>query len=143
MGSSSPGQAIPPSGNGQVLVAKYDSSGQLDPGFATQGDLPQRAAGGRWAIHSATAVARDCMRAAAWSPAATGQASVLVLRLTADGQLDNTFGYGRAHDDSAWAAIAESMAIQRDGADRWSGHPTGDAERAADGRGAADAERCG
>ena len=106
------GQAIPPSGNGQVLVAKYDSSGQLHPGFATQGvflsALPE--ADGSFL---ATAVARDCCGRLLVA-GGYGQASVLVLRLTADGQLDTTFGTDGLTTIQV-GGIAESMTIQRDG----------------------------
>ena len=106
------GQAIPPSGNGQVLVAKYDSTGQLDAGFATQGiylsTLPS--ADGSFL---ATALAQDAggnlLVAGGY-----GQGSVLVLRLTADGQLDSTFGTDGLTTIPV-GSIANSIAIQPDG----------------------------
>jgi uncharacterized delta-60 repeat protein len=106
------GQAIPPSGNGQVLVAKYDSTGQLAAGFATQGiflsSLPS--ADGSFL---ATAVAQDASGQLLVA-GGYGQDSVLVLRLTADGQLDTTFGTNGLTTIPV-GSIANSIAIQPDG----------------------------
>lgn len=106
------GQASTVNGDSQVLVAKYDSSGQLDAGFAAQGiflsSLP--AAGGPYL---ATAVAEDASGRLVVA-GLFGQASVLVLRLTADGQLDTTFGTGGVTAIPVGAG-AQSMVIQRDG----------------------------
>ena len=106
------GQAIPPNGDGQVLVVKYDSSGQLDAGFAMQGiflsALP--VADGPYL---ATAVAQDASGRLV-VVGGNGQGAVIVLRLTAAGQLDTTFG-----TDGVTAipvgGTAQSMAIQPDG----------------------------
>ena len=106
------GQAASANGDSQVLVAKYDSSGQLDAGFATQGifltALP--AADGPFL---ATAVAQDAGGRLVVA-GESGQDSVLVLRLSADGQLDTTFGTGGVTTIPVGAG-AESMVIQRDG----------------------------
>ena len=95
-----------------MLVAKYDSSGQLDPGFATQGvflsSLP--AADGPFI---ATAIAEDA-GGRLLVAGGYGQGSVLVLRLSADGLLDTTFGMTGLATIPV-GGIAESMAIQRDG----------------------------
>jgi uncharacterized delta-60 repeat protein len=106
------GQADSSNGNGQVLVAKYDSTGQLDPGFATEGvfvsSFPQ--VDGPFI---ATTIARDsCGRLLV--AGGYGQGSVLVMRLTADGQVDTTFGTDGLTTIEV-GGIAESMAIQGDG----------------------------
>jgi uncharacterized delta-60 repeat protein len=106
------GQAVPSSGNGQVLVAKYDSSGKLDANFGTQGifisSLPD--ADGPFL---ATAVAQDA-QGRLLVAGAYGQGSVLVLRLTAAGQLDTTFGAGGLTTIPV-GGFAQSMALQKDG----------------------------
>ena len=101
------GQAIPPNGDGQVLVVKYDSSGQLDSGFATQGIFLKRAAGGRWAIPRHR---RRGGRGRLVVAGGNGQGAVIVLRLTAVGQLDTTFGTDGAHGVPV-GGTAQSMAI--------------------------------
>ena len=106
------GQAIPSSGNGQVLVAKYDSSGKLDANFGTQGifisSLPD--ADGPFL---ATAVAQDA-QGRILVAGGYGLDSVLVMRLTAAGQLDTTFGTGGLTKIPV-GSIANSMALQKDG----------------------------
>ena len=85
-----------------MLVAKYDSTGQLDPGFATQGIFLTSLPDGRWAIHApppSPGIASGRLLVAG----AYGPGSVLVLRLTADGQLDTTFAHGRGARRFPWA----------------------------------------
>src|SRR5262249_45221517 len=96
----------------QVRVAKYDSSGKLDPGFATNG-VYRSAFPDADAPFSATAIAEDAhgrlVVAGRW-----GEGSVLVLRLTADGHVDPSFGTdGRTVLEPG--GFAESVALQRDG----------------------------
>jgi uncharacterized delta-60 repeat protein len=107
------GQAFPNgNGTGQVLVAKYDSSGTLDAGFGTQGiyrsSLPE--ADGPFL---ATAIARDA-QGRFLVAGGYGLGSALVLRLTATGQLDTTFGTGGLTTIPV-GSIAQSMAVQKDG----------------------------
>ena len=108
------GQATPSSGNGagQVLVAKYDHSGKLDPGFGTAGvyrssfpdaDGPFIANGIAEDSHGRLVVAGGY-----------GGGSVLVLRLTATGHVDSSFGTGgRTVVDTG--GVAQSVAIEKDG----------------------------
>jgi len=106
------GDAFPKNSTGQVLVAKYDSTGNLDPSFGTQGifisSLPQ--ADGPF---GANAVAQDT-QGRFLVAGGYGQDSVLVLRLTATGQLDTTFGTGGLTTIPLGDA-AESIALQKDG----------------------------
>jgi uncharacterized delta-60 repeat protein len=107
------GQAIPNgNGTGQVLVAKYDSSGRLDADFGTQGiyrgSLPETDG-----PFVATAVARDA-QGRLLVAVGYGLGSALVLRLTATGQLDSTFGTGGLTTIPV-GSIAQSMALQKDG----------------------------
>jgi uncharacterized delta-60 repeat protein len=106
------GQAIPSNGTGQVLVAKYDSTGKLDADFGTQGiyrsSLPEADGPFR-----ATAVAQDA-RGRLLVAGGYGEGSVLVLRLTAAGQLDGTFGTGGLTTIDV-GGFGESMAVQKDG----------------------------
>ena len=108
------GQATPSSGSGagQVLVAKYDHSGKLDPAFGTHGvyrssfpdaDGPFIANGIAEDSHGRLVVAGGY-----------GGGSVLVLRLTATGQVDSSFGTGgRTVVDTG--GVAQSVAIEKDG----------------------------
>lgn len=108
------GQATPSSGSGagQVLVAKYDHNGKLDPGFGTQGvyrssfpdaDGPFIANGIAEDSHGRLVVAGGY-----------GGGSVLVLRLTATGHVDSSFGTGgRTVVDTG--GVAQSVAIEKDG----------------------------
>src|SRR3954452_7666735 len=107
------GQAFPNgNGTGQVLVAKYDSSGKLDANFGTQGiyrsSLPETDG-----PFVATAVARDA-HGRLLVAGGYGLGSALVLRLTASGQLDGTFGTGGLTTIPV-GSTAQSMAVQRDG----------------------------
>jgi uncharacterized delta-60 repeat protein len=89
------GQASPPSGNGQVLVVRYRPNGQLDSTFASRG-IFQSAFPSADAPFSATAIARDRRTGKLIIAGGYGQGSMLVMRLTADGRLDPTFGAGRS-----------------------------------------------
>jgi uncharacterized delta-60 repeat protein len=107
------GQAIPNgNGTGQVLVAKYDSSGRLDADFGRQGiyrsSLPETDG-----PFVATAVARDA-QGRLLVAGRYGLGSALVLRLTATRQLDTTFGTGGLTTIPV-GSIAQSMAVQKDG----------------------------
>jgi len=107
------GQASPNgNGTGQVLVAKYDSSGKLDASFGAQGiyrsSLPE--VDGPFL---ATAVARG-VQGRLLVAGGYGPGSVLVLRLTARGQLDGTFGTAGVTTIPV-GSIAQSMAVQKDG----------------------------
>ncbi|MFL5851616.1 MAG: delta-60 repeat domain-containing protein [Solirubrobacteraceae bacterium] len=106
------GQAVPSTGTPQVLVAKFDSSGKLDPNFGTQGifisSLPD--ADGPF---GANAIAQDA-RGRLVVAGGYGQNSVLVMRLTATGQLDTTFGTGGLMTIPV-GGVANSMALQKDG----------------------------
>jgi uncharacterized delta-60 repeat protein len=108
------GQAVPSNGTGtpQVLVAKFDSSGKLDADFGTQGifisSLPD--ADGPF---GANAIAQDAQGRLVVA-GGYGQNSVLVMRLTATGQLDTTFGTGGLTTIPV-GGVANSMGLQKDG----------------------------
>jgi uncharacterized delta-60 repeat protein len=109
------GQATPASGNGagQVLVAKYDQHGRLDPAFGTLGvyrssfpdaDGPFIANGIAEDSHGRLVVAGGY-----------GGGSVLVLRLTAAGHVDPSFGTG-GHTVVDTGGIGQSVTIEKHGA---------------------------
>jgi len=106
------GQASPADGNGQVLVAKFDSSGKLDADFATRG-VYRSSFPVADAPFSATAIAEDAhgrlVVAGRW-----GEGSVLVLRLSASGHVDTSFGSG-GHTIVDTGSFAESVAIEKHG----------------------------
>jgi uncharacterized delta-60 repeat protein len=108
------GQASPPSGNGQVVVARYLPNGKLDRSFASGGifksNFPTKAA-----PFIANAVAQD--KAGRFVVAGGyGEGSMLVLRLTRNGRLDPTFGpnhKGFATVDLG--GVASSLVLQPNG----------------------------
>jgi uncharacterized delta-60 repeat protein len=109
------GQASPPSGNGQVVVARYLPNGRLDRTFAS-GGIFQSTLPTADAPFIANAIARDRRTGKLVVAGGYGQGSILVIRLTADGRLDRTFG--AQHSGFATVAVggtANSLAIERDG----------------------------
>jgi uncharacterized delta-60 repeat protein len=106
------GQAVPSNGTPQVLLAKFDPSGKLDPNFGTQGifisSLPD--ADGPFV---ATAIAQDAQGRLVVA-GGYGQGSVLVMRLTATGQLDSTFGAAGLTTIPV-GGVANSLTLQKDG----------------------------
>ena len=109
------GQASPPSGNGQVVVARYLPNGRLDRSFAS-GGIFQSAFPAADAPFIANAIAQDRRTGKLIVAGGYGQASMLVMRLTGNGRLDPTFGTNR----SGFAKVdvggtASSLAIQPDG----------------------------
>ena len=109
------GQASPPSGNGQVIVARYLRGGRLDPSFGTRGIFTS-ALPTADAPFLATAIARDRKTGKSVIAGGYGQGSMLVMRLTASGRLDRTFGTNRrGFTDVNIGGIANSLAIQADG----------------------------
>jgi uncharacterized delta-60 repeat protein len=110
------GQASPPSGNGQVVVVRYLPDGQLDPSFASHG-LFESAFPSANGPFIATAIAQDRGTGRLVIAGGYGQGSMLVMRLTADGRLDPTFGARRSGFATvAVGGIANSLAIQPSGA---------------------------
>ena len=110
------GQASPPSGDGQVVVARYQANGQLDQSFASHGVFESRfpSASGPYI---ATAVAQDRGTGKLVVAGGYGQGSMLLMRLTADGQLDPTFGAHRnGFATVAVGGIANAIAIAPNGA---------------------------
>ena len=109
------GQASPPSGNGQVVVVRYLPNGQLDPSFASHG-IFESAFPSVNGPYIATAIAQDRRTGKLVIAGGYGQGSMLVMRLTADGRLDSTFGARRSGFATvAVGGIANSLAIQSDG----------------------------
>jgi uncharacterized delta-60 repeat protein len=110
------GQASPPSGDGQVVVARYLADGRLDPRFASHGVFESRfpSAG---APYIATAIAQDRRTGKLVVAGGYGQGSMLLMRLTADGRLDPTFGAHRnGFTTVAVGGIANALAIAPNGA---------------------------
>ena len=109
------GQASPPSGNGQVLVARYLPNGRLDRSFARAG-LFESALPVADAPFIATAVSRIPGSGKLIVAGGFGQGSILVMRLTPGGRLDPSFGAARSGFVTlAVGGIANSVAIARDG----------------------------
>ncbi len=109
------GQAITRSGDGQVLVARYLPGGALDPAFGTDGifrsSLPARRG-----PFIGTSLAVEPRTGRLLVGGGYGQGSMLALRLTAHGQLDRSFGAGRAYAAVPAGGIAQTIAL--DGAGR-------------------------
>jgi uncharacterized delta-60 repeat protein len=109
------GQASPPSGNGQVVVARYLSSGRLDKSFGA-GGIFESAFPVKDAPFLANAVAQDPRTGKLIVAGGYGQGSLLLMRLTAAGRLDRTFGTGgRGYTTVPVNGTATTLAIQRDG----------------------------
>jgi uncharacterized delta-60 repeat protein len=109
------GQASPPSGNGQVVVARYLSSGRLDKSFGS-GGIFESAFPVKDAPFLANAVAQDPRTGKLIVAGGYGQGSLLLMRLTAAGRLDRTFGTGgRGYTTVPVNGTATTLAIQRDG----------------------------
>jgi uncharacterized delta-60 repeat protein len=106
------GQTSPPSGNGQVVVARYQPNGDLDDSFAGDGifvsDLP--AADGPFiATAVAPTASGDLLVAGGY-----GQGSMMAMMLTDSGGLAGSFGSGGIATVEA-GGIAESVAIMANG----------------------------
>ena len=109
------GQASPPSGNGQVVVVRYQPNGRLDHSFAARG-IFESVFPTADAPFIASAIARDGRTGKLLIAGGYGQGSMLVMRLTAGGQLDPTFGAHRSGFATVEVGgIANSLAIQPDG----------------------------
>jgi uncharacterized delta-60 repeat protein len=109
------GQASPPSGDGQVVLARYLPNGRLDRGFGS-GGIFQSAFPAAAAPFVATAIARDRRTGKLVVAGGYGQGSMLVMRLTPDGRLDQTFGARRTGFATVGVGgIATALAIQRSG----------------------------
>jgi uncharacterized delta-60 repeat protein len=106
------GQEFPASGNAQLLVAKFDHSGDLDPHFATHG-IYRGAFPDADGPFIANAVARDA-HGRLLVAGGYGLASALVLRLTPTGHLDTSFGTN-GFTTIATGDVAQSLAVQKDG----------------------------
>jgi uncharacterized delta-60 repeat protein len=109
------GQASTPTGNAQVLVARYARDGRLDRSFGSSGifktGLP--AAAGPFI---ATSVVQDKPTRKLLIAGGYGQGSMLVMRLTPNGRLDRTFGRNRAGRTTIpVGGVAQSIAIQPGG----------------------------
>jgi uncharacterized delta-60 repeat protein len=109
------GQATTPSGNAQILVVRYRPNGQLDRTFGSGGifrsALP--VANGPFL---ATSVVQDRSAGKLLIAGGYGRNSMLVMRLTAGGRLDRTFGRNRAGYATVPAGdIAGSIALQTNG----------------------------
>jgi uncharacterized delta-60 repeat protein len=109
------GQASPPSGNGQVLVVRYLPNGRLDTGFGSRGIL-KTVFPVADAPFIATAIARDPRTGKLVIAGGYGQGSMLVMRVTARGRLDPTFGANRRGFATVEVGgIADALAIQPNG----------------------------
>jgi len=108
------GQAITPSGNGQVLVARYRSSGALDRTFADGGIFRSSLPASRGPFIG-TSLAVEPGTGRLLVGGGYGQGSMLALRLTAGGRLDRTFGAGRGYTAVAAGGTAQTIALDRAG----------------------------
>jgi uncharacterized delta-60 repeat protein len=109
------GQASPPSGDGQVVVARYLADGQLDQRFASHGVFESRFPSAS-APYIATAIAQDSTGKLVVA-GGYGQGSMLLMRLTADGRLDATFGaHRKGFTTVAVGGIANALVIAPSGA---------------------------
>lgn len=109
------GQASPPSGNGQIIVARYLPSGRPDRGYGSQGVF-RSAFPTANAPFIANAIAQDPRTGKLVVAGGYGQGSLLVMRLTAAGRLDRTFGSHRSGFTAVVVGgVANSLVIQRDG----------------------------
>ncbi len=109
------GQWVPPSGNGQVLVARYLRNGRLDRSFGSGGvfrtSLPT--ADGPF---SGLAIAQERSTGRLLVAGGYGLGSILVLRLTPGGRLDRSFGAKRTGiTTTPVGGVGESLVIQRNG----------------------------
>jgi uncharacterized delta-60 repeat protein len=103
-----------PTGDVQIFVARYLADGRLDPRFGTRGLFRTRFPN-RQGPFNATALARDAAGRLLVA-GGYGQGSMLVLRLTAGGHLDRSFGPAHAGlAKLAVGGIANSMVVQRSG----------------------------
>ncbi len=110
------GQASPPSGDGQVVVARYLADGQLDRRFASHGVFESRFPSAS-APYIATTIAQDRGTGKLVVAGGYGQGSMLLMRLTANGRLDPTFGAHRSgFTTAAVGGIANALAIAPNGA---------------------------
>ena len=109
------GQASPPSGNGQVVVARYLPSGRLDKSFGS-GGIFESAFPVKDAPFLANAVAQDPRTGKLIVAGGYGQGAFLLMRLTATGRLDRTFGTGgRGYTTVPVNGTANALAVRRDG----------------------------
>jgi uncharacterized delta-60 repeat protein len=108
------GQASPPSGDGQVVVSRYLADGQLDRTFASDGVFESTFPSAT-APYIATAIAQDRTGKLVIA-GGYGQGSMLLMRLTADGRLDRTFGARRGGFTTvAVGGIANALALAPNG----------------------------
>ena len=107
------GQASGPSGDGQIVVARYRRDGRLDPSFGSNG-IFKSALPVSDAPFIATSVVQERTTRKLVVGGGYGQGSMLALRLTAGGRLDKTFGKGTGVVSVPVGGIAESLAIQDD-----------------------------
>ncbi|MBV8988290.1 MAG: hypothetical protein JO372_06980 [Solirubrobacterales bacterium] len=104
----------PPTGGGQVFVAEYRADGRLNYRFARRGVFVTRLPN-RDGPFDATAVARD-RSGGLLVAGGYGQGAMLLMRLTANGRLDRSFGPKRAGFVTRQiGSIASSMIVRADG----------------------------
>jgi uncharacterized delta-60 repeat protein len=109
------GQASRPAGNGQILVVRYRPGGRLDRSFGSSGIFTTALPKARGPF-IATAVVQQNSAGRLLVAGGYGQGSMLLLRLTARGRLDRTFGRNRTGIAiTPVGGIAQSVAVQRNG----------------------------
>ncbi len=109
------GQATTPSGNGQIVAARYRPNGRLDPSFGSGGIFTSAlpVANGPFI---ATSVVQDRSTGKLLVAGGYGLNSMLVMRLTPGGRLDRTFGRSRSGFATVpVGGIAQSIAVQSNG----------------------------
>ncbi len=108
------GQATTPRGQGQIVVARYLPGGRLDPGFGTHGVF-ETSFPARSGPYIGLAVQPQGSRGKLVVAGGYGLGSMLVMRLTASGRVDRSFGTRHGYTTVPVGGTAESLAIGRGG----------------------------
>lgn len=108
------GQTTPSSGKGQIVVVRYRRNGRLDRAFGRRGVFESRFPAAQGPFR-ASAIAKVGRQGKLLIAGGYGEGSMLVMRLTARGRLDKSFGPGRrGFVRLSVGGIANSLAIASD-----------------------------
>ncbi|MGN6166752.1 MAG: hypothetical protein ACTHQQ_01085 [Solirubrobacteraceae bacterium] len=109
------GRTSTPSGKGQIIVVRYRKDGRLDRAFGRDGVFESRFPASQGPFR-ASAIAKAGRTGKLLIAGGYGEGSMLVMRLTARGRLDRTFGpRHRGFVRLSVGGIANSLAIASDG----------------------------